>query len=642
MRIKLIKKNIVIFFILFFINLIVYYNSLNNNFIWDDIVLIVSNKNLDSVKNFLKIIDKDFFYDDKEEYSNKRGYYRPVITFSYFVDNQLWGKKPFGFHLTNLIIHFLNSLLIYFIIKHLTKQFSVALLTSIFFSIHPIHIQSVSWISGRTDLISAFFCLLSFYTFILFKNKKNNFILFIFSLISFLLSVFSKEMTLIFPFLLLIYLYLFHSVNKKRFLSDVKYIFPFFIISSFYFIFRLFIIRLNLTITSMDERIKLLNTFFIKGIPNYLFDLLFPFNLNFYKIINIVQLNIYTITLSFLIFVICIIIILLIKDKRLKFFYLFFLIFLIPLSNIIKISTPEQFIFPYAIRFMYIPSITVCFFISYIFLKLYNRFSKIKVIISFSIILLIILFSITIIKTNRVFKDEESFYKYCYEKNPNSITIAENLGVYYYEQKEYDKAIKYLKEAIRIEPDNIEAYYKLSVIYITLQQYKEGYNYCQRAYKLAPNKPDIWLIYSYLLFYYRNEIKESKILLSKYFEYDKTSKKAYELLLDILIIEKNFQELDRVMEKYYKLFPEDLTMLAKVSGQFARNNYFKEAIKYWDIYANYFSKDWRVYYNIGLAYIKLEEYEKGLYNMKKAYELNKDEMNILNKIKEIEKLIKLK
>lgn len=89
------------------------------------------------------------------------GYYDPVYVLSYVVDYKIWGWNPAGFHLNNLLLHAVNSIFFFQLLSRLTGRFHLALLAGIFFAVHPIHVESVSWATSRKDTLSLFFVLAS-------------------------------------------------------------------------------------------------------------------------------------------------------------------------------------------------------------------------------------------------------------------------------------------------------------------------------------------------------------------------------------------------------------------------------------------------------------------------------------------------
>ncbi len=90
------------------------------------------------------------------------GYYDPVYVLSYVIDHRLWGWNPAGFHFDNLLLHTANSVLVFFLMLRLRGGYPLALVSSLLFAVHPIHVESVAWATSRKDVLSMFFALASF------------------------------------------------------------------------------------------------------------------------------------------------------------------------------------------------------------------------------------------------------------------------------------------------------------------------------------------------------------------------------------------------------------------------------------------------------------------------------------------------
>ena len=162
---------------------------------------------------FLLNFDDDMLILDSEEYqswkwenlkvifgSYKEGLYHPITSLSWMADYAIWGQDPFGFHLSNLILHLLNCLLVFFFVRSLVDKVEVALMAALFFGIHPMHVENVAWLSSRKDLMLAFFFLLSLWCYQLFtKEKKKNFYLLSWCFAT--LAMMSKVSAIVLPFL---------------------------------------------------------------------------------------------------------------------------------------------------------------------------------------------------------------------------------------------------------------------------------------------------------------------------------------------------------------------------------------------------------------------------------------------------------
>lgn len=136
-------------------------------------------------------------------------YFRPVITFSFALDQRLWGIAPIGYHFTNLVFHLLATLLVYRIGLQLIHEKRVALPGSLLFLLHPIPGGAVQWISGRTDVIMACFYLFSFSSYLdLRLHRTGTRWMAVPVILGFAMALLSKETALSLPLVLLAVEYL--------------------------------------------------------------------------------------------------------------------------------------------------------------------------------------------------------------------------------------------------------------------------------------------------------------------------------------------------------------------------------------------------------------------------------------------------
>jgi len=118
----------------------------------DDIFLVVENPairgfTLENLKHVFSTYDPEL--------------YIPLIFASFQFDYTLWGLNPFGFHLTNLILHAVNSMLVYLVLFKLTDKKLLSFFAGLIFAVHPLNTEAAVWIAGRKDLLSALFFLLA-------------------------------------------------------------------------------------------------------------------------------------------------------------------------------------------------------------------------------------------------------------------------------------------------------------------------------------------------------------------------------------------------------------------------------------------------------------------------------------------------
>jgi tetratricopeptide (TPR) repeat protein len=206
-----VKFNIIAILILFSLNLLVFLPAVKGDFVWDDRDLIVDNPFIQG-PSFLKNVlfsPFDVLTTDNEtgkKFEEQTHFYRPLAVASYWLDFQVWGLNPAGFHLTNILIHILNTVLLFFIALGLGFKRIYAFFAAVLFSLYPLHFENTAWISGRTDLLSFLFAAGAVLFFQRFR-KNNNWWNLIFSAFFFFLSLLSKENCIFLPvifFLLLL------------------------------------------------------------------------------------------------------------------------------------------------------------------------------------------------------------------------------------------------------------------------------------------------------------------------------------------------------------------------------------------------------------------------------------------------------
>ncbi|GJL78986.1 MAG: hypothetical protein NPINA01_19750 [Nitrospinaceae bacterium] len=148
------------------------------------------------------------------------GYYDPIYVLSYVLDYQLWGWNPAGFHLHNLLLHAVNSILIFLLLSRLTGRFPLALLAGVFFAVHPIHVESVSWATSRKDTLSLLFALCSMLVYFrgVSGSHKKYFLGAAGSIVLLILGMMTKPTVIVVPIVILLTeLFLRHSpIQWKR------------------------------------------------------------------------------------------------------------------------------------------------------------------------------------------------------------------------------------------------------------------------------------------------------------------------------------------------------------------------------------------------------------------------------------------
>jgi tetratricopeptide (TPR) repeat protein len=190
------------------LSFLAYANSLGGDFVFDDTEQIVGNVDIRSWDNLGKAFTTHVWaFRDRPDALRvpvPPPYYRPMFTVLFTVGYHLFGLWPQGWHLLSLLLHVLSSIGVYYVLLLLSGRGQVAAVGALIFAVFPIHVESVSWISGVTDPLFSLFFLASFYFYLRSRATGGRAHLSA-SLLLFALSAFSKEPALSMVLLIFIY-----------------------------------------------------------------------------------------------------------------------------------------------------------------------------------------------------------------------------------------------------------------------------------------------------------------------------------------------------------------------------------------------------------------------------------------------------
>jgi len=499
-----------LYILLSLIPLCVFLNTLQSGFVYDDIGVIEDNYFIRSLQNVPKIFSKDYFH-----LANELSY-RPVVTLSYFLDYAICRLNPFGYHLTNVVLHTINCFLLYAVVLRLVRMRSVALFSAILFSIHPCVTEAVNAISYREDILATLFIFLSCLCLIL-SCKKVYYAL---SLLSYLLSLFSKETAIVMPLFILLYWAFFmrkhhpsfrpvregtvsfpsasqlngsesFSPAKSRWVRDfINYYLGYILISLFYVCIRFIFLKnpLEVSVGYIQGSITINFMTMVKILASYVKLMFLPFHLSAdYTIAPVLSVSdtsfITSLTLlasvGFIIFKMInttVSLHVLYKDQMYGMFMLCFFAALLPVLNIIPIGHIM------ADRYLYLPVAGFCTAISGLLLRgaitqflvnkqekfpvyNYNILSNYAFVIPLIAVICIFFTARTVLR-NRNWQNEYAFWTKILREQPQNYDAHNNLGNYFYKQGALDRAIYELEEAVRLKKNYPEGHNSLGTMYI--------------------------------------------------------------------------------------------------------------------------------------------------------------------------------
>ena len=468
---QLTYQNIRIMFMLmsvFFITFFCYRSAFNNGFVWDDISYVIENP-------YITKLDWDNIYWMFTNFYISN--WHPLTWLSLAFDYALFGHVPWGYHLSNVILHSLNSVLVFVLSAVLIKiknssrlgiSFSDILadkqvllaswIAAVLFGIHPQHVESVAWITERKDVLSMFFILLTLLAYIAYvKTSVHRTLCYVLCLFFFALALMAKPMAVTIPVvLLLLDIYplqrtvLIRTTSETDNLHCVGWKFllleklPFFLFS--FFVIILTILAQTEAMVDLDRYsigIRLLNAF--NSMILYISKFLFPIHLHpFYSYkpdLGNVK-DYMPLVACFLITAICIHLWLK-KNHYPLIIWLFYLTTLSPVVGIIQVGLQSS-----ADRYAYLPTmpfyIIVGSLVSYL---IYTLKEKPKWIFKSSILIFsLLVFGALFFKTQQqipIWKNDLSFWNYVVYMDPENGRAQCNLGRAEYSFGRYEKAIEH-------------------------------------------------------------------------------------------------------------------------------------------------------------------------------------------------------
>ncbi len=463
-------------------SVIVYGNSLNNSFVFDDEIVAVNNNFVKDLSNVRKLLSTDYL-----KYSGELSY-RPVVTLSYFVDCALWDNDAFGFHLTNLILHVLNVISVYFLMNLIQKNKLVSLISSLLFCVHSVHTEAVDCIAFREDMICSLFFLLSFLFYIGFCRKRNI-TLYLLSIASFIFSLLSKEMAFTLPLVIVFY----DAVLKRGFDHErgrARVYAPYLLLAAVFLYLRFFVV-FNPVERAVDYPggsfyTNILNM--LRVVVYYMRLLVIPYPLCpkyvFNESATFFDMRVWG-ALVVLIAVLAVLFYLSRKSRVFLFGAGWFFITLIPVYNIVPL---ENFV---AERYLYIPSFGFCVLAASL-LSIAGSGKLKKSLVCF-LITLIFLYSFLTIKRNSDWKNNLALWRNTVVHFPGNYLARYNLGNEYWGLGKVGEAISEYKRVIKDDPDHGNAYNNLGCVYVELKDYETAEKYWREGLRVDPGNKYIIL-----------------------------------------------------------------------------------------------------------------------------------------------------
>jgi len=409
--------------------------------------------------------------------------WHPLLWISFMFDYQLYGLNAGGYHLTNLFLHILSSLLLFWLFNRMTGAVWKSAFVAAFFALHPLHVESVVWIAERKDVLSAFLGMLTLCLYV-YYTEKPVIRRYLFILLFFVCALMSKPMVVTLPLIMILLDYWplgrFELKKGNLLLWQLKEKIPFFILSIVFSIMTIYAHH-NRPIEHFPLGSRLANAFV--SFVTYLEKTFWPHNLAVYYPFP-EQIPLWQVSGATLL-IILISVVVIVTVRRLPYLFvgwLWYVIAILPVIGILQDSDQAM-----ADRYHYLPSIGISVMLAWVIPLLFKNENTRKQILFAVAISFFTIMSFLTWKQCGYWKNSRELFKNTLQATKNNGVAHNCLANALSDEGKIEEAIYHYNEAIRIYPDFVDAYTNRGIAYANLGQHQRAIEDFSKVIYLQPN-----------------------------------------------------------------------------------------------------------------------------------------------------------
>jgi type IV pilus biogenesis/stability protein PilW len=442
--------------------LVVYWQVRHHDFIdFDDNLYVYRNSH---VKAGLKLEELVWAFTEAHAYN-----WHPLTWISHMLDCEIYGLHPAGHHFSNALFHTANALLLLLLLNRMTRSFWSSAFVAALFALHPLHVESVAWLSERKDVLSTFFWMLTMLAYVYYVEHPSV-RRYLVMLVFFALGLMAKQMLVTLPFVLLLLDYwplgrlrlkqqtppnsppTVLPVSARRCILEKL---PLLVLSALAAAI-VYLIQQQTGLVKSVTHYRLLYrvTNAVVAYVTYIGKMLWPTNLAiFYPHLG-GTLPAWQITGALLLLV-CITVVAILNLRRRPYLavgWLWYLGTLVPVIGLVQVGLQG-----FADRYTYIPLIGLFIAITWAIPDLFARFHLRKYLLSICAPVLLLLLAVMTWSQLGYWRNSIALYEHAATVVPNNRWAYHRLGLTLLGQGNLDQAVSNFTKALQIKPDYIEA-----------------------------------------------------------------------------------------------------------------------------------------------------------------------------------------
>jgi Flp pilus assembly protein TadD len=458
----------------------VYWRTLSHDFVsFDDGVYVTQNSHvqaglaMDSIVWAFTTTDAEFWH--------------PLTWISHMLDCQFYGLNPSGHHFTNLLLHIVNTLLLFLVLQRMTKAIWRSAFVAALFALHPLHVESVAWVAERKDVLSTFFWMLAMGAYFRYTERRV-FSRYLLVLTAFALGLMAKSMVVTLPFVLLLLDYWPLGRFETKRGSSILRLFlekvPLLALTVLFSVITFFAQQKGGLLQSMD----------VLPLESRIANALVSYAAYGVKMVWPCQLAVYYHqpetaaiwkVLGSAVFLVGVSLMAVLARRRHPYLlvgWFWYLGTLVPVIGLVQIAT-----FRMADRYTYIPLIGLFMLTAWGVPKLLRRWRRQEIALAISGAVVVAAFTVCTWFQLSHWKNSVSLWKHTADVTLNNYSAYSSLGAALIQQDRFDEAVANISEALRIKPEFAEAHNNLGLVLCKKGKLNEGIRYFSRAVELDPD-----------------------------------------------------------------------------------------------------------------------------------------------------------